>query len=62
MLYYYFCPVPDMISDTLAKPSDLDANVQEILQVVFSSLAILASRLLKDHSPVGVLDKLLIKF
>ena len=36
-------PVPDMIFDSLAKPSELDATVQEILQVVFSSLAVLVS-------------------
>ena len=40
-----------------AKPSDLDATVQEILQVVFSSLALLVSRLLEDHLPGGVFDE-----
>ena len=40
-----------MIFDTLAKPYDLDATAQEILQVVFSSLTILVSRLLEDHLP-----------
>ena len=57
VLFRDFSPVPDMIFDSLAKPSDLDATVQEILQVVFSSLAVLVSRLLEDHLPGGVLDK-----
>ena len=57
MLFRDFSPVPDMIFDSLAKPSDLDATVQEILQVVFSFLAVLVSRLLEDHLPGGVLDK-----
>ena len=44
--------------DSLAKPSELDATIQEILQAVFSSLAVLVSPLLEDHLPGGVLDKL----
>ena len=42
-LFSDFRPTVDAIYDSLAKPSDLDATVQEILQVVFSSLAILVS-------------------
>ena len=57
VLFRDFPPVPDMIFDSLAKPSELDATVQEIMQVVFSSLAVLVSRLLEDHLPGGVLDK-----
>ena len=46
-----------MIFDSLVQPSELDATVQEIMQVVFSSLAVLVSQLLEDHLPGGVLDK-----
>ena len=56
VLYSDFRPTPDAISDSLGTPSELDSTVQEILQLVFSALALLVTRLLEDHLPGGVLD------
>lgn len=56
VLYDDFEPTRDAIFNALSSPSELDSTVQEILQVVFSSLTVLVSRLLEDHLPGGKLD------
>ena len=43
VLYSDYKPTPDAIFDSLGKPCDLDSTVQEILQVVCTSLTILLS-------------------
>ena len=57
-LFTDYCATQDEIFNSLTSTHcDLDSTVQEILQVTFTSLSVLISRLLQDHLPGGVLDK-----
>lgn len=56
ILFSDFRPELDLVFDSLSKPYEFDSTVQEILQVIFSSLSVLVGRLLEDHLPGGVLD------
>ena len=56
VLFSDFRPTPDAIFNSLTTPCEIDSTVQEILQVVFSALTVLAARLLEDHLPGGELD------
>ena len=56
-LFQDYSPTKDEIFNSLTKLCDLDSTVQEILQVIFTSLVVLITRLLEDHLPGGVLEK-----
>ena len=56
-LFADFPPSIDSIYDSLLKPNENDATVQEILQAIFTAFSVLLQRMVKDHLPGGVYDQ-----
>ena len=48
-LFADFPPSIDSIYDSLLKPNENDATVQEILQAIFTAFSVLLQRMVKDH-------------
>lgn len=56
-LFADFPPSIDSIYDSLLKPNENDATVQEILQAIFTAFSVLLQRMVKDHLPGGAYDQ-----